>query len=355
MSRRAGRGSVGDSLDLRAGELVEVRSEEEILGTLDSRGTLDSLPFMPEMLQFCGQRFRVRKRADKTCDTIDWGLLRRMRNASHLEELRCDGSAHGGCQAGCLLFWKDAWLRRVGDTAPIHAAGDEARNASETRDTDRDSCTVRDLHSVARTVVDGEEVFTCQATELKRATSPLPWWEPTQYIRDIRSRNAKARSVLSSIVVGFFNKLQAANIRAFPRVKFVHGGRPYPFLLGTSDGSEAPSTLGLQPGDLVEVKSKDEIFRSLDPRDRTRGLRFDGEMLPYCGRSGRVLRRVERIIDEKTGRMVSINSDCIIIDGFVCRGTYHRSCPRAIYPYWRESWLRRVPDPASDSQRSTPA
>ena len=33
-------------------------------------------------------------------------------SAVHLET-RCDGSAHGGCQASCLLFWKDAWLKPV--------------------------------------------------------------------------------------------------------------------------------------------------------------------------------------------------------------------------------------------------
>ena len=41
------------------GDVVEVKSAEEILAELDERGELDSLPFMPEMLQFCGQRFVV--------------------------------------------------------------------------------------------------------------------------------------------------------------------------------------------------------------------------------------------------------------------------------------------------------
>ena len=98
---------------LRAGDVIEVRTEEEILRTLDADGKLDGLPFMPEMLSFCGQRYRVRARAHKACDTIDWQQFRRMESAVHLEELRCDGSAHGGCQAGCLLFWKEAWLRPV--------------------------------------------------------------------------------------------------------------------------------------------------------------------------------------------------------------------------------------------------
>lgn len=52
-----------DILNLRVGELVEVRSEAEILATLDENGELENLPFMPEMLQFCGQRFRVDKLA----------------------------------------------------------------------------------------------------------------------------------------------------------------------------------------------------------------------------------------------------------------------------------------------------
>src|SRR5262245_51326612 len=104
------------SLRLRVGEEVEIKSAEEILRSLDHNGDSDALPFMPEMLKFCGRRFRVAKRAHKTCDTIDNRGLRRMENpAVHLEGLRCDGAAHGGCQARCMLFWKEAWLRRVGD------------------------------------------------------------------------------------------------------------------------------------------------------------------------------------------------------------------------------------------------
>src|SRR5438105_7089844 len=101
------------ALGLRAGDWVEVRSAAEILATLDKRGRLDALPFMPEMLQYCGKRFRVIKTAHKTCDTIGTYKGRSMVNAVHLEGLRCDGEAHGGCQARCLLFWKEQWLKPV--------------------------------------------------------------------------------------------------------------------------------------------------------------------------------------------------------------------------------------------------
>ncbi|MCI0548310.1 MAG: hypothetical protein L0027_13625, partial [Candidatus Rokubacteria bacterium] len=113
-------------LGLRPGELVQVRTEAEILATLDARGAIDGMLFMPEMLQYCGRQFRVAKRADKTCDTVTKTGGRRLLDTVHLDGLRCDGSGHGGCQAACFLFWKEAWLRRVETetaAAPGGAAG----------------------------------------------------------------------------------------------------------------------------------------------------------------------------------------------------------------------------------------
>jgi hypothetical protein len=80
----------------------------------------------------------------------------------------------------------------------------------------------------------------------------------------------------------------------------------------------------------------------LDKRNRNRGMLFDGEMLSYCGGIYRVLRRVYHIIDERTGKMVNMKSPCIVLEGVVCKSDYHRLCPRAIYPYWRENWLKRA-------------
>ena len=100
---------------LKPGDVVEVRAPDEILGTLDREGAVDAMPFMPEMLQYVGQRFTVSRRVEKICDTVSGGIPRslRMRGTVLLDDLRCDGSAHGGCQAGCRLYWKEEWLRRV--------------------------------------------------------------------------------------------------------------------------------------------------------------------------------------------------------------------------------------------------
>src|SRR4029079_6607571 len=93
-------------------------------------GRLDGLPFMPQMFKYCGQRVQVFKRAHKTCDTIagpQRATTRKLPDGVHLE-FRCDGKAHGGCQAHCLLFWKEAWLEHLDDetvtatqaAAPLH-------------------------------------------------------------------------------------------------------------------------------------------------------------------------------------------------------------------------------------------
>src|SRR6478735_1789385 len=101
---------------MRAGDWIEVRSKQEILATLDDKGQLGGMPFMPQMFQYCGQRFKVYKRGHKTCDTIvfNWDSPgRRVADGIHLN-LRCDGAAYGGCQAACLIFWNEAWLKPAG-------------------------------------------------------------------------------------------------------------------------------------------------------------------------------------------------------------------------------------------------
>jgi hypothetical protein len=106
-----GRG--GESLDLQVGELVEVRSVKEIFTTLDNQGKLRGLRFTPEMVRFCGKRFRVYRKLDKIILEAT-GELRKIKIPTVLlEGVFCDGSAHGGCDRSCFCFWREAWLRRV--------------------------------------------------------------------------------------------------------------------------------------------------------------------------------------------------------------------------------------------------
>lgn len=117
-------------LNLRAGELVEVRSEREILAALDQDGNLDRFPFMPEMLRYCGKKFRIFKSAHKTCNTANKTGAQRMERAVHLEGVRWDGTAHDGYPIGGLLCWKKVWLRRAGEPlAQAPAASEVAMTA----------------------------------------------------------------------------------------------------------------------------------------------------------------------------------------------------------------------------------
>jgi len=323
----------GRSLNLRAGDWVEVRSAAEILATLDESQALEGLPFMPEMLQFCGKRFRVYKSAHKTCDTIERYVIRRMKNAVHLEGLRCDGASHGGCQAGCLIFWKDAWLKRVpGENAAAATAGNTPA------DTDRLlAATTQPTASGAPTR------YRCQATDVLQATTEVTRrdrFDPRFYVKDLTSGNVTlldfVRFGLLAIVNSFFLRWREWR---------------YPVLEGTA-GAKTPScNMNLQPGERVQVRSKQDIMKTLSSGLRNRGLGFDVEMVPYCENGDyTVLRRIEQIINEKTGEMMRMPNPCIVLDNVVCSGNYSHNrmfCPRAIYPYWREIWLQRVNEPAA--------
>lgn len=318
------------TLRLRPGEHVRVRSAEEILRTLDDDGKLDGLPFMPEMLAYCGQILQVSMRADKTCNGL--GTVRWMDDVVHLVGTRCDGSGHDGCQAACKIFWKEAWLARVRPDGAPSSLGPEASPRQD------GLVTGRRLPVITREV-DGETLYMCQATEVPDATRPLPPWEPQQYRVDLANWTVGklGRNLLFTAV----NKAQELSKRYLPPSLRWHGGARYPFVQGRLQKTPK-ETLGLVPGDVVRVKSRDEIVATLDANNRNRGLMFDGEMTSYCGRIGRVRDRIERIIDEHTGRMITIESDCVTLEGMVCKADYHRLCSREIYHYWREIWLEKV-------------
>lgn len=321
---------------LRVGDSVRIKSRDEILATLDSNGRMDGLPFMPEMLAFAGRRFRVDAVTHRTCDTVKTsgtsGTTRRMKNAVHLEGVRCDGSAHGGCQAACLIFWKDAWLEKAPPDDSSHTA-----EAADRSPDDVPAVLTEGARGDGHTEAD--PVYSCQATELLAATSFVSARDPRMWVDDVRSRNARLTTAVAGLAVLVFNKWQEASKR-LPRWLRIRGGDSWPWFTPTGERlSSRP--LDLQVGELVEVKSQREIEATLNEQGALRGLQFGAEMLPYCGQRARVVARVDRIIDEKSGRMLNLK-DCIVLEDVWCKGTFRALCRRKIYTYWREAWLRRV-------------
>lgn len=325
------RDGTSSSHRLKPGDVVEVRRPAEILTTLDQSGALEAVPFMPEMLSFVGKRFTVSTRVEKICDTIGPGGSRRMRDTIFLEDLRCDGSAHDGCQAECRIYWKEAWLAKVG---PQAAASD----ASDRQATALDTLVRLNTHVEVRET--GEAVFRCQVTEAFRATTAITSVaSPTQYVREITSGN---------VSLGYFLRvaLRAISWKIGSRLGLPVGfRRKPPYVKPSADTGKQSGNLELKPGDWVEVKSANEIGSTLNERGYNRGLKFSAnEMLPACGRRFRVRRKVEKIIDEKSELMLTLKS-CISLEGFTCTGDRTPGfwfCRRHVYPYWRKSWLRQV-------------
>jgi hypothetical protein len=334
-------------LGLKAGDWVEVRSREEILATLDAKGGLDGLPFMPEMLEYCGRRFQVFKRAHKTCDTADKTGGRRMPAAVHLDSVRCNGAAHGDCQAGCLIFWKEAWLKRAADASPN---GNVLPPAGKTASA---SAVEEGAYFSGRNGPQAQIRYRCQATELGRATSLLPWWDARQYVEDLVSRNIGTGALIRGAAFSAFRRLIEIGV-GHRALVFLYdcwarlvGISSFPLRQGVL--TKTPTVeLGLQPGEWVRVKPFEDIVKTLDANNRNRGLFFDVEATKFCGKTFRVLRRVTRILDERSGEMLHFRNPCIILEQVYCSGEmskYRLFCPRAIYPYWREIWLERVPGP----------
>jgi hypothetical protein len=220
------------------------------------------------------------------------------------------------------LYWKEAWLRRVdpGDD-PVAAGADGQRKALEgvaRRNTERDA---------------GEEhVYRCQATEFVRASQELGWWDARSFIRELTCRNVslwRFVTVCARIVVEEIGR--RLGLWSYP-VK--------------PSGRNAPAAnLQLEPGAVVQIRTQAEIENTLNEAGKNRGLWFDREMLRLCGQVFRVSHRVDRLIDERTGEMIELSSDCVALEGATCTGEHSLGrwfCPRAIYPYWREGWLERV-------------
>jgi hypothetical protein len=345
------------------GEWVEVRSKEEILRTLDHRGQLDGMPFMPEMLAFCGKRFRVHKSAHKTCDP-DY-RSRRVRQAVHLET-RCDGQAHGGCQAGCLLFWKDAWLKPA--TGGSDSSLTHIETSSEIKSEVQAGCCESAVWkgTLGPASADDDPTYVCQTTQVQYQ-EPIKWWDLRQYLTDYRSGNVGLWTVFCGLMWSAYFHVSQMGIGVGRPMRWLYNviqplgrGKKWPRTRGTiPEGQPTPTVnLNLQPGELVRVKSHDEILATLDDGSKNRGLWWDAELVPYCGKTFRVAQRVHNVLDERSGKMIRMKSPSILLESVICAARYspcRMFCPRSTYCYWREIWLERVETSPSSGNPSSGA
>jgi hypothetical protein len=100
----------------------------------------------------------------------------------------------------------------------------------------------------------------------------------------------------------------------------------------------------LQAGDRVQVRSKEEIERTLDHWRQFKGCTFMSEMWQYCGTTQRVLKRMEKFVDERDLR-VKKSRGIVLLQGLLCEGTAEFGpCDRSCHYFWREEWLEKMPE-----------
>jgi hypothetical protein len=167
-------------------------------------------------------------------------------------------------------------------------------------------------------------------TEVARATTPLRWGDPRHYLRDLIGGNVRLAPFFEGVAIALFNWVQRQR-----------GGARYPNWTCPPRGTSPHLALDLQPGERVRVKTKNEIAATLTSRNRNRGLVFDAELIRFCGGIYRVASRVERLIEEKSGRLLSITNPIIILEGVTATGEYLAFCPQNESIFWREIWLER--------------
>lgn len=108
------------SLNLQPGELVRVKSQAQIVETLDQRRSNRGMGICYEMMQCCGREAEVRYRVDRLINETT-GAMRdisdtvalKIRGCGSLgEECLCYNEP-GDCPRGELMYWREIWLERV--------------------------------------------------------------------------------------------------------------------------------------------------------------------------------------------------------------------------------------------------
>lgn len=300
---------------LSPGDLVEVRTPDEILETLDLDGALDCLPFMPEMIELCGSRFPVSRRVVKTCSSGSGASTMRGFRTDDvvlLDGLRCSGTEHDGCQKACAIFWREAWLRRVEASEPQAIVDQEGRKR---------------LRGRLKTLSNPTTYF-CQASELLNATRHMSRWERIgKCFSEVRAGNCSALEMARRIGIWLFGKIRKKLLGEYAR---------------GSNQSTPVESLNLQPGEWIQVKPMADIVKTLDKKGHNRGLYFSPDMRLTCGAQKRVERRIDKIIVDGTGRMRQLRNT-VYLEGSPC-GCAHVAlggCSRCEFSYWREIWLQR--------------
>ena len=110
------------------------------------------------------------------------------------------------------------------------------------------------------------------------------------------------------------------------------------------DNSTTSLSSTFKEGDIVRIRSKEEILRTLDKNNRLKGCLFMDEMWQYCETEHKILKKVNNFYDEANYRMCKTRNT-VLLDGIHCSGhfeRYNQSCDRYCLLFWKEEWLEKI-------------
>lgn len=304
--------------DLVVGDLVEIKSWAEIRVTLDERGCLEELPFMPEMLAMCGRRARVFRSMHRLFDYRKTRRMRHMGGAVLLVGTVCHGSSHGGCEAACHTIWKSAWLRRV---EPSDDAAGAPRSFNPS-DPVHDAAVLQFGTRPPR--------YACQLTQLNAASQPIGSWSPINFLRPLVSGNVAPAAFVVGWLTHLFNELQQRR-----------QGVDFPAFSAAVSDPEPFEEVPLKAGDKVVVRSPAEIRATLNDQMLNRGLYFEPDMLKHCGQQHCVQAEVKTIIDIVTGQTLVMKTPAYVLRDVHFSGERQQFNAQYEPLFWRGVWLRR--------------
>ncbi len=100
--------------------------------------------------------------------------------------------------------------------------------------------------------------------------------------------------------------------------------------------------VALKDGDIVRVRSEQEIMSTLDPFNELKGCSFLGDMHRYCGTNQRVHRSMRYFMDERDYKLKKTRG-LILLENVLCNGApVFGTCDRCCFLFWREEWLEKI-------------
>ncbi len=97
------------------GDIVEVQSKEVILSSLDSRNSIDGLPFYDQMFEYCDCSFEIIKVVNNCFDEHKCRMYKVIAPLYLLDGIMCRGNVESfnhDCDHSCYLFWHQEWIHQ---------------------------------------------------------------------------------------------------------------------------------------------------------------------------------------------------------------------------------------------------